>query len=114
MDSTSSGGVTLCSGLAQSSAKLLQGFDVAVVKDRGNHLTLVCIVAGDAYVLLELPFASLCVPCADRAVAVAVGGIFNPVGSEKLCGNSCGILAGNAVHLNFNSDCLVLKVFNLL
>ena len=83
MDSTSPGGVTLCSGLAESSAKLLQGFDVAVVQDRGNHFALVGIVACNAYVLLELPFASLRVPFADRAVAVAVGGIFNPVGSES-------------------------------
>lgn len=90
VNSASASSVALGSGLAQSSAKLLQGFDVAVVQNRGNHFALVGIVTGDAYILLELPFAAFGVPGANRAVAVAVGGIFNPVGPEEFCGNSCG------------------------
>ena len=84
VNSASAGGVALCACLVQSSAKFLQAFDVAVVQDRGYHFTLVGFVAGDAYVFLKLPVSTLCVPCAYRAVAVAVGGILNSVGSEKL------------------------------
>ena len=50
-----------CSCLAKSSHKLLQGFNVAVVKNRCDQFALFSIASCNADVFLEFPFSALCV-----------------------------------------------------
>ena len=54
--------VAYCSCLAKSSHKLLQGFNVAVVKNRCNQFALFSIASCNADVLLKFPFSALCIP----------------------------------------------------
>ena len=54
VDSAASRVVALGSGSSQASHQLLQGLDVVVVKDRGDHLAFLAVRSGDGNVPLEL------------------------------------------------------------
>ena len=114
VNSAPAGGVALRARLAQPAAKLLQEFNVAVAEDRGDHLALFAVRTLDADVPLEFPLAARAVPGAPGVVAVAVGGVLVSAGSEELGGELGGRLAGDAVHLDLDADCLALEVLDLL
>ena len=108
------GGVALRSRVAQSSQKFLQAFDVFVVQDGRDQFGLFGTASGfDADVALEFPLASLVVPCAPSALAVAVCRVFEVSRAEEVCRNSRCIPAGDAIHLDFHADGLLLHVLDL-
>ena len=113
VDSAAAGGVALGSGLPEDPDQFLQGGNVGVVKDRGDQFALLIFAALDADVALEFPFAVLCVPCAPGAVAVAVGGVFVASGAEELGGKLRSLAAGDAVHLDLDSDGLLFHFLDL-
>ena len=53
VDPAASCRVALGSCSSEASHQLLQGFDVVVGKDRGDHLAFLCVWSGDADVPLE-------------------------------------------------------------
>ena len=114
VDSTSAGRAALPAALAEGSQQSLQKLHVLVVQDRCDHLALAAVGACDADILLELPLAALCVPCAPGAVAVAVVGVLEAVGAEEVGGCLCRCAAGDAVHLDLNSEGLCLCLCDLL
>lgn len=95
--------------------QFLQVFDVLVGKDRGHHLAgffLPC--CPDAGIPLEFPFPALRVPSAPCPVAVPSCGVFASPGSEE-GGSNLGCLAScDPVHLDLNSDRLLLHGFDSL
>mgnify|MGYP001695027541 CR=1 FL=1 len=108
------GGVALCSCMAQSAQKFLQGRDVLVAEDGRDQFGLLRAAGGiDANVALEFPFASLSVPCAPCAVSVSVRCVRKASRAEEVCRNARGIPAGNAVHLDFHPDGLPFHVCDL-
>ena len=113
VNTAASGGVALGSRLAELANQLLQGFHVAVGKDRGDHLALLAVGAVDAAVSLEFPFPTLGIPSAPGAVAVAVGGVLEAVSPEEVSCQLCGFLSGDVVHLDLDSDGLLLHFLNL-
>jgi hypothetical protein len=68
----------------------------------------------NADVLLELPLASLAVPCGVGAVTVAACGIFVAVCAEEIGGNLRGFCSCNVIHFNLDPYGLVHHFFNLL
>ena len=84
VDSASSGGVALGSGVAKLADEFLKGVHVLVGKDRGDHLALFAVGSVDADVLLEFPLAALAVPGAPTAVSVAACGVFVPACAARL------------------------------
>ena len=114
VDSAASGVVALGTGLAKASDQLLQGFDIGVVQDRGNQFAFLAVGSVNADILLHFPLASLRVPGAPGFVSVAAGGVFVAACAKILsCKEGC-FLAGDVVHLNLNSDGLLLHLFNLV
>ena len=58
-----------CSGFAKLSDQFLQGFNVAVVKNRRDQFALFGIASCNADVFLKFPFSALCIPsrpCCSR------------------------------------------------
>ena len=113
VDPAASCRVALCSGLPQPSYQLLQGFDVVVGKDRGDHLAFLCVWSGDADVPLEFPFAVLIVPCAPAVVSVVCCGVLVSSGSEEVGCELGGCVSPDVVHLNLDPDGLLLHGFLL-
>ena len=108
------GGVALCSRVAQSPQKFLQSLDVFVAQDGRYQFGLLCAASSfDADVALEFPLASLVVPCAPSAVAVALCRVFEVSRAEEVCRNSRCIPAADAIHLDFHADGLLLHVLDL-
>ena len=103
-----------CPSLAKFSNKLLQGFDVAVVKNRCNHFAFFTVASRNAHILLEFPFSPLCIPSRPGAVAVTTCCVLVSARSEELCCKLCGSVTGDVVHFYFNPNRLVFEVFNLL
>ena len=103
-----------CSRVSELSYKLLQGFNVAVVKYRCYEFAFLFIRPRNAYVLLEFPFSALIIPSRLSAVAVSVRCVFVSACSEKLCRNFRRLVSCDVVHLNLNPDGLCLCSFNLL
>ena len=107
VNSAHSCGVALGAFVAKLAAKFLEAFNVCPGKDRGYKFALLVVGSGDAYVLLEFPFAALRVPCAPGAVTVAVCCVLVSMGSEEVCCNlGCGV-SSDSVHLDLNSDGLL-------
>ena len=108
------GGVALRSRVAQSSQKFLQSLDVFVVQDGRDQFGLLGTASGfDADVALEFPLASLVVPCAPSAVAVAVCRVLEVSRAEEVRRDSRCVSAADAVHLDFDADGLLLHVLDL-
>lgn len=114
VDSAAPCGVTLGSGVPKLSAKFLQGFDVAVLEDRGDQFALFVVWALNGNVLLEFPFSAGLVPCAPGVVAVPSCGVLVASGTEEVSCQSCGGASGNAVHFNLDADGLLLHFFDLV
>ena len=107
VNSAHSCGVALGAFVAKLAAKFLEAFNVCPGKDRGYQFALLIVRSGDAYVLLEFPFAALRVPCAPGAVTVSVCCAFVSVGSEVVsCNLGCNV-SSDSVHLDLNSDGLL-------
>ena len=113
VDSASSGGVALCSGVAKLADEFLQGVHVLVGEDRGDHLALLAVGSGDADVPLEFPLAALAVPGAPTVVSVAAGGVLVPACAEVGGGDLGGAAALDVVHLDLDSDGLLLHFLDL-
>ena len=108
------GGVALRSRVAQPPQKFLQALDVFVVQDGRDKFGLLGAACGfDADVALEFPLASLVVPCAPSAVAVAPCRVFEVSRAEEVCRDSRRVPAADAVHLDFHADGLLLHVLDL-
>ena len=113
VDSAAAARVALRAVVAKLAAKFLQGLDVLVSEDWGDQFAFLAVRSRDADVPLELPLASLGVPCAPGVVAVAVGGVFVPSGAEELGRDLRRLAAGDVVHLDLDPDGLLLH-FGLL
>lgn len=108
------GGVALRSRVAQPPQKFLQALDVFVVQDGRDQFGLLGAASGfDADVALEFPLASLVVPCAPSAVAVAPCRVFEVSRAEEVRRDSRCVSAADAVHLDFHTDGLLLHVLDL-
>ena len=113
VNSASSGGVALCTCVPELSAKFLQGFNVLVGQDRCDQFAFLLVRPYDGNILLEFPLPALCVPGAPGTVAVTACGVLVSAGSEEPCGDLCCLLAGDVVHLDLDSDGLLLHGFDL-
>ena len=98
----------LCARLAQFPKKLLENLDVGIVQNRCDQLALFCVWAADGNIIGELPFAVLGVPRAPRHIAVNVGGVLIPIGTEEFGGDLRGLFSGDVVHLDFDAERLGL------
>ena len=100
------------SAFAKGSDQLLQGFDVFVVKNRGDHFGLLAEGVLDADVLHDLPGSALVVFAGVAVVAAALmfDGVF---GVEVFCDHLDGCLAGDACHFDLDPNRLFLHVFDL-
>ena len=108
------GGVALRSRVAQSPQEFLQALDVFVVQDGRDQFGLLSAACGfDADVALEFPLASLVVPGAPSAVAVAPCRVFEVSRSEEVRRDCRCVPAADAVHLDFHADGLLLHVLDL-
>ena len=110
MNSAADAVVASCACPAESSCKFLQKLDVLVVKNRCDQFALFAVRSCNADVLLEFPFSSLCVPCAESAVSVAESCVLASARSEEVGGNFCGFFTADAVHFNFNSNAINEKL----
>ena len=113
VDAASSGGVALGACVSELSAKLLQGFDVAVGQDRGDQFAFLLVRPRDGNVLLEFPLAPIRIPSRPGAVPVAAGGVLISACAELSGGNLRCLLAGQAGPLDLDPDGLVLPFCNL-
>ena len=113
VDSAAPAGVAFRSGVSELPAKLLQGFNVAVVQDRSDQFAFLLVRSRNGNVLLEFPLAPLAVPCAPSAVPVAAGGVLISACAEVGGGNLRCLLAGDAVHLDLDPDGLVFHLCDL-
>jgi hypothetical protein len=90
-----------------------RGFDVVVGEDRGDQFAFFCVRSVDAHIPLEFPNPALLVLASPAVISVLAGGV--PCsGSEVLGDLSCRFFSCDVVHLDLNSDGLVLHSFNLL
>ena len=113
VDSASAAWAALCACLSEQPDDFLQGFDVVVGEDRGDQFAFFCVRSVDAHVPLEFPNPALLVLASPAVISVLAGGV--PCsGSEVLSDLSRRFFSGDVVHLDFNSDGLVLHGFNLL
>lgn len=113
MNPAAPGGIALGSCLAKAADELLQRFHVGVGQDRGDQFAFLAVGSRDADVSLEFPFPTLGVPSRPGVVAVAACSVFKAPGAEELGGQSGGFVPADAVHLNLDSDGLLLHFFNL-
>ena len=113
VDAASSGGVALGACVSELPAKLLQGFDVAVGQDRGDQFAFLLVRPCDGNILLEFPLAPIRIPSRPGAVPVAAGSVLVSACAEVGGGNLRCLLAGDAVHLDLDTDGLVLHLCNL-
>ena len=111
--SASAAWTTLCSRLAEQPNDILQGFDVVVGENRGDQFAFFCVRSVDTHIPLEFPNPALLV-FASPAVISVLAGCVPCSGSEVLSDLSCRLFSGDVVHLDLNSDGLVLHGFNLL
>ena len=100
-------GIAFRSGSAQAANQLLQGLHVGVGEDRCDHFAFLVIGSRDADILLEFPFPSALVPRAPSEVPVAACGVLITSCSEELCGELCGFLSDDTVHLDLDPDGLL-------
>ena len=113
VNSASSGGVALRTRLAEPADKLLKGLHVSVGQDWSDQFTFLAVRTFNADIFLELPLPTLGVPGRPSAVAVAVGGVLTPAGSEEVGGDLCRPAALNVVHLDLDPNGLLLHFFDL-
>ena len=113
VDPASAAWAALCSCLAEQPDNLLQGFDVVVGEDRGDQFAFFCVRSVDAHIPLEFPNPALSVLASPAVISVLAGSV--PCSGSEVLGNlSCRFFSGDVVHLDLNSDGLVLHGFNLL
>ena len=106
--------VALCTRFPKSADKLLQGFNIFVGENRGNHFAFLAVGSRNAHVLLELPLATLAVPCGVGIVTVAACGVLVSGCSEKFGGKLRGFCPCDVIHFNLDPYGLVHHFFNLL
>ena len=106
--------IALGPSLAESADQLLQKIHILVGEDRCDHFALLGVRTRDAYILLEFPFPVLGIPGAPSLVTVAVSGVTKAVGAEELGGDLCCLAAGDVVHLDLNTDRLLLHFCDLI
>ena len=113
VDSASPAGIALCACVSKLSAKFLKGFDIAVGKDRRDHLTFFIVRSADGNVPLEFPLATFAVPSRPGVVPVAACCVLVSACSEEVGGNLRCLAPLDAVHLDLDPDGLVLHLGNL-
>ncbi len=101
-------GIAFRSGFAHAANQFLQGLHVGVGQNRRDHFAFLAVGSRDADILLKFPFPSTLVPRAPSEVPVAACGVLITSCSEELCGELCGFLSGDAVHLDLDPDGLLL------
>ena len=113
VDPASSGGIALGSGLAKAADEFLQGFHVGVGQDWGDQFAFLVVGSRDADVSLEFPLPTLGIPSRPGVVAVVACGVFKAPGAKELGCQSGGFVPADAVHLNLDSDGLLLHFLDL-
>ena len=113
VDSAAPACIALCARVSQLSAKLLQGFDVAVGEDRRDHLAFLIIGSVYGNVPLEFPLPAVCVPCAPSHVSVSACRVLVSACSEEVGCNFRCLAPLDAVHLDLDPDGLFLHLGNL-
>ena len=112
-DSLYPGGIALCACVPKLPDQFLKGCHIRISQDRGNQFTLLTFRPCNADVLLELPFAILCVPGRPGAVSVTPCCVFIPTGSKEPGCYLCRFFPCNVVHLYLNPDGLFFHFLNL-
>lgn len=105
VDMDSAAAVGFCSGLSESPYHILEGFDIIIGKLRGYELGCLRASATDRCITLAFPHPAFVIDNVVVIVSVLTACV---MAVKNLSDYALCLCSGNVVHLDFNSECLLL------